>query len=81
MDRAASGRGRASGRAREREPVRSRATRERVARVTAEPIERQRYEHTSMAEIAQHSGIGLGTHERAILLELIAAERVGAMIE
>jgi AcrR family transcriptional regulator len=65
--------------ARTREPqqARSRATRARVLRATTELIQKQGYERTSMAEIAQQAGIGTGTlyhhfgDKRAILLELI----------
>lgn len=64
-------------RTREPQQARSRATRARVLRATAELIEKQGYERTSMAEIAQQAGIGTGTlyhhfgDKRAILLELI----------
>lgn len=57
--------------------ARSRATRARVVRATAELIEKQGYERTSMAEIASQAGIATGTlyhhfaDKHAILLELI----------
>jgi AcrR family transcriptional regulator len=64
-------------RTREPQQARSRATRARVLRATSELIEKQGYERTSMAEIAQQAGIGTGTlyhhfgDKRAILLALI----------
>ena len=68
---------RSSSRTREPRQARSRATRARVLRATSALIEKQGYERTSMAEIAQQAGIGTGTlyhhfgDKRAILLELL----------
>jgi AcrR family transcriptional regulator len=67
----------ASAKGRAPQQARSRATRARVIRATSDLIEKQGYERTSMAEIAEQAGIGTGTlyhhfsDKRAILLELI----------
>jgi AcrR family transcriptional regulator len=79
MPKDASDRGRGGPRSREPQQARSRATHARILRAASELIEKQGYESTSMAEIAEQAEIGTGTlyhhfpDKRAILLELIDA--------
>jgi AcrR family transcriptional regulator len=86
MKRQGPKRGRESAKKREPQQARSRATRSQVIQATADLIEKQGYERTSMTEIAAQAGIGIGTlyhhfpDQRSILLELIDewSERIAA---